>query len=95
MKEIMKLIIIREKRQRYEKHYSANRNSFQVRKPKEFCTYWNRGYCKFGDECFKAHVESPYCFFQERCKRRDTCQFFHANVANNFLYRRGNIRYHR
>ena len=70
------------------------KNNRPGRKSAEFCVFWNRGYCKFGDDCFKTHKESPYCLFQERCNRKNTCKFFHENYVNNFLDERSNQQYH-
>ena len=64
----------------------------EERHPKKYCFYWNSGYCKFDTECFNVHEESPSCYFQERCNRKSTCQFFHAN---DFLARRNNTLQHR
>ena len=65
------------------------------RETKEICIYWNRGYCRFGDKCFNAHEESHYCYFQERCLRKSTCKFFHADIVDNFLEMGSNEWYQR
>ena len=62
-----------------------NKNKNSGGQTREICAFWNRGFCKFGDKCFRAHEESPYCYFQEKCVRKSTCKFFHADLANNFL----------
>ena len=72
-----------------------NRNRRMGRETKEICIYWNQGYCRFGDKCFKSHEESNHCYFQERCFRKSTCKFFHADIVEKFLEMGSNEWYHR
>ena len=51
-----------------------------------YCVHWNNGHCGFGDFCRYLHVESPYCYFQDTCQRRDTCRYFHE--SQRFLAQR-------
>ena len=58
-------------------HYYGGRNE------NNFCVHWNRGRCMYTDEdCLYAHKESPHCFYQDRCDKKNICRFFHAD---NFL----------
>ena len=70
---------IRQNKNKTPGHFYRKRATFQA---KEFCNYWNRGYCKFGDTCFKAHENTPYCYFQERCDRKNTCIFYHEDFLD-------------
>ena len=75
---------------------SKHRTIFQESQTKEFCTYyWNRGYCKFGQKCFRTHEVTPYCYFQERCDRISTCRFFHEDSVNGFLDNQSNKKFYR
>ena len=58
-------------------HYYGGRNE------NNFCVHWNRGRCMYTDEdCLYAHKESPHCFYQDRCDKKNICRFLHAD---NFL----------
>ena len=70
---------IRQNKNKTPGNFYRKRATFQA---KEFCNYWNRGYCKFGDTCFKAHENTPYCYFQERCDRKNTCIFYHEDFLD-------------
>merc|ERR1712208_47948 len=63
------------------KNTKQNRKRSTGDQRRVICAYWNRGFCKFGDDCFKAHEESPYCYFQEKCARKNTCKFYHADLV--------------
>ena len=89
-------IDIRQGRNESVRDSSKHRNIFQESQTKEFCTYyWNRGYCKFGQKCFRIHEVTPYCYFQERCDRISTCRFFHEDSINGFLDNQSNKKFYR
>ena len=56
---------------------SSNFHSTEERKRNGFCSFWNNGFCKYEEKCRFAHEEIPFCHFQERCNRKETCKFFH------------------
>ena len=88
----------RQNRNGGQRYISGNRRYMsqnENRTIKQSCFYWNRGYCKFGSNCFNKHEETPFCTFQERCNRKNVCKFFHADNARNFLDNRYNTESHR
>ena len=46
-----------------------------------FCVHWNNGSCEFGEFCRYIHEDSPFCYFQEKCNRKGSCRFFHAEQS--------------
>ena len=71
----------------YEERNKNSRNNGErksdERKQLRFCIFWNRGYCKFGSQCEYVHEESPSCFYQDQCNRKDVCRYFHADMLRN------------
>ena len=51
------------------------------------CPYYDRGYCKYGEECFKIHpdkvCEKPNCF-SDKCDKRhpNPCKFGQSCTYN-------------
>ena len=71
---------VRQNKSKNPKYFHENRINVQGT---EFCIYWDRGYCKFGDRCFNTHGNTPYCYFQDRCDRKDSCKFYHEDFLDN------------
>ena len=68
-------------------HRSGNNRLFyslEERKTNGFCIHWNRGFCQFEDRCMFLHVESPNCYFQDKCRRKMAgCKYFHWDVVRD------------
>ena len=60
--------------------------SREERKVNGFCLYWNKGSCHYEEFCRFLHEESPLCYFQEKCRRIESCRYFHE--ASSFLGQR-------
>ena len=89
-------IDIRQNRHESANLFTKNRATFREKQMTDVCTYWKRGYCKFGNRCFKKHEDTtPYCHFQERCNRINTCKFVHEHFVHDFLDNKNNTKYHR
>ena len=74
----------------------SQNGGFVRKQNEEICFYWNHGYCRFGDECYKSHKESPYCHFQENCFRKSMCKFFHEDSGQqHFLEKETNQGFYR
>ena len=48
------------------------------RKRNGICRFWNNSQCTFGESCTFFHQEAPFCRFQESCRDKYRCQFFHG-----------------
>ena len=45
-----------------------------------YCKSWNEGHCRYNAQCKYAHVKP--CKFQERCRSKEDCQFYHTSKDN-------------
>ena len=67
--------------------------SFEERKRNGFCRFWNHTSCKFEESCKFLHEEAPHCRFQDRCRAKPACQYFHQELSqqnSSFLGYRNN-----
>ena len=50
-----------------------------------YCVFWNNGYCRYEDLCWKMHEEIPGCYYGTQCKRHN-CSYYHEDISmNSFL----------
>ena len=54
----------------------------EERRQNGFCRFWNHSVCKF-ENCKFLHEEAPHCRFQERCRAKPMCQYFHSEYASS------------
>ena len=67
--------------------------SHAERKKNGYCAFWNNGYCRYEDLCYKLHEEIPACHYGSNCSRQN-CQYFHdQNPRNHFLGSRNQLRF--
>jgi hypothetical protein len=61
--------------------------SYEERKRNGFCRFWNHSNCSFEKHCRFLHEEAPHCRFQDSCRAKQQCQFYHEDLhqQNPFL----------
>ena len=66
-----------------EAHGRASRKtySYEDRRSNGYCRFWNHSTCKFGQFCKFVHDEAPHCKFQDRCRAKPACQYFHEELS--------------
>ena len=72
-------------------HYKTQENrgflkrslSYEERKRNGFCRFWNNSECFYGYQCKFLHEEAPYCRFQEQCKEKQRCRFYHEKHSHS------------
>ena len=57
--------------------------SYAERKQNGFCRFWNHSTCKFFENCKFLHEEAPHCQYQERCRYKPLCQYYHEEMSQN------------
>ena len=57
--------------------------TYEEKRRNGFCRFWNHAACNFGDQnCKFMHEEAPHCKFQERCRAKPMCQYFHEEYSS-------------
>ena len=60
-----------------------NNFSHEEKKINGFCRFWNHTKCLLGKECAFLHEAAPYCRFDQECRAKSKCQYFHEeNVSS-------------
>ena len=54
----------------------------EERKRNGFCRFWNHSECSFGEFCRFVHEEAPHCRFQDQCRAKPMCQYFHEEYLS-------------
>ena len=54
--------------------------SHQEKKQNGYCRFWNHYNCTFEKHCKFLHDEAPHCRFQDRCRAKPMCQFYHEEL---------------
>ena len=74
-----------------KEHSSPSKKTFtqHERRANGFCSFWNHSTCRFGEFCRFAHEEAPPCRYQDSCRSKPRCQFYHEeqHKKNTFLGR--------
>ena len=57
--------------------------TYEEKRRNGFCRFWNHAACNFGDQnCKFMHEEAPHCKFQERCRAKPMCKYFHEEYSS-------------
>ena len=70
-------------REQFERNNSRRPKCYsrEERRSNGCCVHWNKGYCSYEEFCRFLHEESPMCNFQQNCRRKETCRYFHSSQS--------------